>query len=237
MVKLLGVPLTAYEQLQPSQYNRFALVDSQPSHNPLFAAYTYDLIIDHHPLIPDTKAAFVDIREQYGANSSIMTEYLRQAKVKPSLKLATALYYAIKTDTRNFERQTTEADIRAFHFLFRYARQALVRRIEIAELTLEMLDYFQIGLLRRRQRQERVYCFLGQVPNPDILVILADFFLRVVEISWSVVAGIYEDRLIVIFRNNGIHKNAGRLAQAAFGNLGSAGGHTSSAGPKCRLPT
>lgn len=229
MVKLLTIPLAPFQQLQPEQFTKFALVDSQPSHNPLFGNFKYDLIIDHHPLVNETKARFVDIRPEYGANSSIMTEYLRQAKIKPSLKLATALYYAIKTDTRNFERQTTEADIRAFHFLFRYARQALVRRIEIAELTLEMLDLFSLGLLRRRQRQDRIYCFLGEVPNPDILVILADFFLRVVEISWSIVAGLYQGKLIVIFRNDGIHKNAGRLASLAFSRLGSAGGHTSSA--------
>lgn len=229
MVKLLTIPLVPFDQLQPEQFTKFALVDSQPSHNPLFARFTYDLIIDHHPLVNETKARFLDIRPEYGANSSIMTEYLRQAKIKPSLKLATALYYAIKTDTRNFERQTTEADIRAFHFLFKYARQALVRRIEIAELTLEMLDFFHLGLSRRRQKQDRIYCFLGEVPNPDILVILADFFLRVVEISWSIVAGLYQGKLIIIFRNDGIHKNAGHLASQAFGRLGSAGGHTSSA--------
>ncbi len=67
------------------------------------------------------------------------------------------------------------------------------------------------------------------MPNPDILVILAEFFLRVIEITWSIVGGVYENRLIVIFRNDGIRKNAGNLAARAFGKLGSAGGHVSSA--------
>ena len=64
---------------------------------------------------------------------------------------------------------------------------------------------------------------------PDILVILADFFLRAGEISWTVVGGIYQDKLVVIFRNDGLRKNAGRLAVKAFGKLGSAGGHAASA--------
>ena len=41
--------------------------------------------------------------------------------------------------------------------------------------------------------------------------------------------GIYQDKLIVIFRNDALRKNAGRLAVQAFGKLGSAGGHAASA--------
>ncbi len=229
MVRLLEIPLTPFDQINRADFNRFALVDSQPGHNPLFADFTFDVIIDHHPLLPQSRAPFLDVRAGYGSNSTIMTEYLRQAKIKPSMKLATALSYAIKTDTHNFERPTIEADIRAFHYLFRYARHPLLRRIEIAELTLEMLHYFQLGLNRQQRRRERIYCYVGRVPNPDILVILAEFFLRVIEITWSFVGGIYENRLIVIFRNDGIRKNAGHLAAKAFGHLGSAGGHASSA--------
>lgn len=229
MVRLLEIPLVAFNRITFEDFNRFALVDSQPGHNPLFANFPYDVIIDHHPLLPQTKAEFLDVRSGYGSNSTIMTEYLRQAKIKPSMKLATALSYAIKTDTHNFEHPAMEADIRAFHYLFRYTRHPLLRRIEIAELTVEMLHYFQLGLNRLQRRRERIYCFVGRVPNPDILVMLADFFLRVIAINWSFVAGVYENRLIVIFRNDGIRKNAGQLAAKAFGRLGSAGGHAVSA--------
>jgi len=104
-----------------------------------------------------------------------------------------------------------------------------VRRLEYAELSLPMLQYLQQALRRYRVRGNRLYTFLGTVSNPDILVTLADIFLRVEEVSWSIVGGIYEDRLVIIFRNDGLRKNAGRLAQAAFGKLGSAGGHATSA--------
>jgi nanoRNase/pAp phosphatase (c-di-AMP/oligoRNAs hydrolase) len=229
MVRLLEIPLVPYEKINPEEFSRKALVDGQPAHHERFADKVYDLIIDHHPLHPQTQAPFLDIRPEYGATATILTEYLRDAKIKPSLKLATALFYAIKTDTANFESQSIEADVRAFHFLFRYTRRALVRRIEIAELTLEMLKYFRRGLGRWQIRHDRLYSFVGSVPTPDLLVMLAEFFLRVVEISWSIVGGIYQDHLIVIFRNDGLRKNAGRLAGKAFGKLGSAGGHTSSA--------
>jgi nanoRNase/pAp phosphatase (c-di-AMP/oligoRNAs hydrolase) len=229
MVRLLSIPTVPYDQVDFEKFNRKAIVDSQPAHHPNFAGHTYDLIIDHHPHLEDSKATVVDIRPRYGATATIMTEYLRAARIKPSLKLATALYYAIKTDTNNFERPAIEADVRAFHYLFAFTRKPLVRRLEFAELNLNMLNYFQAGLKRFRRRGNRLFTFLGQVPTPDIMVIMADFFLRIEEIAWTIVGGIYEDKLIVIFRNDGLGKNAGRLATKAFGKLGSAGGHAASA--------
>jgi nanoRNase/pAp phosphatase (c-di-AMP/oligoRNAs hydrolase) len=100
-----------------------------------------------------------------------------------------------------------------------------VRRLEFAEFNIPMLGYFQQALNRFRIRHNRLYAFLGPVSTPDILVILADFFLRAGEI----VGGIYQDKLVVIFRNDALRKNAGRLASRAFGKLGSAGGHAASA--------
>ncbi len=229
MVQLLGISLTALAELNPNDFNRKALVDSQPSHNELLGVYCYDVIIDHHPRASETKGKLVDIRPEYGATSTIMTEYLREAHIKPSLKLATALYYGIKTDTANFERPAVEADVRAFHYLFGFTRRPLVRRLEFAEFNIPMLGYFQQALNRFRVRHNRLYAFLGRVDTPDILVILADFFLRAGELSWTIVGGIYRDTLVVIFRNDGLRKNAGRLASRAFGKLGSAGGHAASA--------
>jgi nanoRNase/pAp phosphatase (c-di-AMP/oligoRNAs hydrolase) len=229
MVKLLSIGLTPLQEIDLEDYNCKALVDNQPCHHELLREYDYDVIIDHHPRDPETKARLVDIRPGYGATSTIMTEYLREARIKPSLKLATALYYGIKTDTSNFERPATEADVRAFHYLFGFTRKPLVRRLEYAEFNIPMLGYFQQALNRFRIRHNRLYAFLGPVSTPDILVILADFFLRAGEISWTIVGGIYQDKLVVIFRNDGLRKNAGRLALQAFGKLGSAGGHAASA--------
>jgi len=229
LVKLLGITLSPIEKIHPEDFPRKALVDSQPGHHEIFASFLFDAVIDHHPRLPDTRGRFVDIRAEYGATSTIMTEYLREARIRPSLKLATALYYGIKTDTANFERPSVEADMRAFHYLFEFTRRPLVRRLEFAEFNLPMLRYFQVALNRYCIRHNRIYAFLGEVAAPDILVILADFFVRAGEICWTIVGGIYEDRLVVIFRNDGLRKNAGRLALTAFGRLGSAGGHLASA--------
>lgn len=80
-----------------------------------------------------------------------------------------------------------------------------------------------------RRRKGKIFAYLGNVPNPDVLVLIADFFMRLNTVSWTVVSGRYDRKLVIVFRNDGIRKNAGKLAQDSFGHFGSAGGHKSMA--------
>jgi nanoRNase/pAp phosphatase (c-di-AMP/oligoRNAs hydrolase) len=224
MLKLLGVSVIPHTDIDLLQYSKMVIVDSQPSHNEFMNQLSPHAIIDHHP---DTgaKAPFLDIRPSYGATASILTEYLRAARIKPSVKLATGLYHAIKTDTNAFKGQTVIEDVRAFQYLFRYINIHLARKIEQADLRLDFLKYFKTALQTMRLRKGRVFVHLGPVVNPDICVIIADFFMRIVSVTWSIVSGTCDKKLIVIFRNDGIRKNAGNVAKKGFGQFGSAGGH------------
>ncbi|MGB5157821.1 MAG: DHH family phosphoesterase [Desulfobacterales bacterium] len=228
MIRLLSVNLVHINQIDKKKYSRFVIVDSQPNHNDVFSRFRFNVIIDHHP---DTnyKAEYEDIRPDYGATASMMTEYLRAAKIKPSYKLATALYYAIKTDTSDFERKALVEDVKAFQFVFRYANMHIAKKIEQAELNFDFLMYFKRALENMKKRKGKIFVHAGIVANPDICVLLADFFMKISYIKWSIVSGIYNDILVVILRNDGLRKNAGDVAQEAFGNLGSAGGHKSMA--------
>ena len=228
MIRLLGVDLTNISNVNKSDFSRFIMVDSQPDHNEGFSGINPDVIIDHHPET-GAQASFIDIRPQYGAASSILTEYLRAAKIKPSSKLATGLFFAIKTDTNNFVRQTSLEDIRAFQFLFRYVNIHLVQKIEHVDLRMDFLKYFKKALMTKYIRKGRVHVNLGNIEAPDICVLIADFFMRVNSVKWSIVSGIYEKKLIVVFRNDGSCRNAGVVAKKSFGAIGSAGGHKSMA--------
>lgn len=224
MKRLLGAALVPFSEINVDQFSRIVVVDSQPDHSELMVSLSPHVIIDHHP---DTgvKAPFLDIRPNYGATATIMTEYLRAARIKPSVKLATGLFHAIKTDTNDFKRQTLIEDVLAFQYLFRFANIHLARKIEQADLRLDFLKYFKTALHTMRLRKSRVFVHLGAVVNPDICVIIADFFMRISSVTWSIVSGTYNRKLIVIFRNDGIRKNAGNVAKESFGHIGSAGGH------------
>ena len=74
-----------------------------------------------------------------------------------------------------------------------------------------------------------IYSHLRRIPHADICVQVADFFTRIHGVPWIVVSGIAGNELIIIFRNDGFQKDAGRLAKLAFGGLGLAGGHEGAA--------
>ena len=224
MIRLLGVKLIPFSEIDVDQFSRFVIVDSQPNHNGAMMGITPSVIIDHHP---DTKpeAAFVDVRPNYGANATIMTEYLRAGRIKPSAKLATGLWLGIKTDTSDFTGRTQIEDVRAFQYLFRHANIHLARKIEQADLRKDYLKYFRTALQSMRLRKGRAHVHLGSVANPDVCVIIADFFMRIDTINWSIVSGLCDRKLTIIFRNDGIRRNAGTVAWESFGHLGSAGGH------------
>jgi nanoRNase/pAp phosphatase (c-di-AMP/oligoRNAs hydrolase) len=224
MIRLLGLKLAFVDEIDPKKFERTVMVDSQPNHHDAFKRFTPHVIIDHHPE-SGVKAAYTDIRPKYGATATIMTEYLRAARIKPSAKLASALLHAIKTDTSNFERQTLIEDLKAFQYLFRHANTQFARRIEQTDLRIDFLKYFKIALSGMRLRGRRVFAHLGPVVHADVCVLIADFFMRIASIDWSIVSGICEDKLVVVVRNDGIRKNAGELVKKSFGHLGSAGGH------------
>jgi len=229
MIRLIGAPLLPIKSVDPRGFNRIVMVDSQPDHHKDLAVFEPQVIIDHHPISDTSKAPFMDIRPNYGATASILVEYLRAAKIKPSAKLATGLYYAIKTDTSNFERQTQMEDLNAFQYIFKRANIHMARRIEQAEMRMDFLKFFKRAIEERRVRKDRLHVHLGRVTHPDICVQIADFFMHVDSVKWSIVSGVHQNNLVVIFRNDGVRKNAGLNAKKSFGRWGSAGGHKSAA--------
>ncbi|HFB83666.1 phosphoethanolamine methyltransferase [Thermosulfuriphilus ammonigenes] len=229
MVQLLKIPLVKLRSLKVADFSKKILVDSQPPHFPEFSAIEYDAVIDHHPLTTGWQAPFVDIRPEYGAVSSMMTEYLKAAGIKPSVALATALFYGIKVDTRNFEKQATVHDVLSFQYLFKRINRHLVHKIEASDIRRSELKYFRTAFDVMKIYKSRIFAHLGKVHNPDILVVVADFFNHVHDIGWVFVSGEYKEKLVVIIRCDGYRKNAGSLAKRAFGQLGTAGGHRESA--------
>jgi nanoRNase/pAp phosphatase (c-di-AMP/oligoRNAs hydrolase) len=133
--------------------------------------------------------------------------------VNISERTATAMLYAIKSDTLFFARHTNRVDLEAFTFLYPLADAALIRKMEGAEITLERLEYVtragQNGLLR----------------DQDFIPYTADFFLQLEDVKWTIIAGVVGQTLIVSVRNLGYSRNAGEFVKRWFADIGSAGGH------------
>ena len=233
MIRYLRIPTRRLIPNLMAQYDRFALVDSQPQHNPAFSDVEFSIVIDHHPVSEEhpVQAPYVDVRPKYGATCTILTEYLYNLDIRPAKLLATALLYGIKTDTQDFERDFLDADIAAFKYLNKFADQNLMKRIVRSEFHLDWVRYFSRAFynMRRLGENSGLVAHMGKVENPDILVIVADFFMRIHGVPWVVISGEYDDQLVAIFRGDGLRKDMGKFASQLFGEMGSAGGHKSAA--------
>src|SRR5712671_6524893 len=224
MVNLLDIHVEAITHESLKEYDRIAMVDVQPHY---FGGLIdrVDLVIDHHPEQPGYAAVFKDIRPDYGSTSTILTEHLRAVDVNISERTAAAMLYAIKSDTLFFNRQTNRVDLEAFSYLYPLADAALVRKMEGAEITLERLDYV-LKAFRSGALADQVFCaFIGPSPREDFIPYVADFFLQVEDVKWTVVAGVVNDTLVISVRNLGYSKNAGEFVRRFFADIGSAGGH------------
>ena len=215
------------EQITPASfeaYDRVATVDVQPHY---FGGLLdrADLVIDHHPEQPGYSAVFKDIRADYGSTSTILTEHLRAVDVNISERTATAMLYAIKSDTLFFARHTNRVDLEAFTFLYPLADAALIRKMEGAEITLERLEYVNRASRTGILRDQVFSAFVGEAQREDFIPYTADFFLQLEDVKWTIVAGIVGQLLIVSVRNLGYSRNAGEFVKRWFADIGSAGGH------------
>ena len=230
LILAMRINIQLINHIDLTSFRLIALVDAQPSFlSGVLSFLRPHIVFDHHPREGDWQAPLEDIRPNYGALSSMMTEYLLGAGIKISRRLHTALLYGIKTDTDNFDRDTIAEDINAYTYHTKYADMRLIRRIELNQTPGRYLKYFDHALHHMNNFRGRRVCFLGKVESPDVCVQVADFYLRLIGTYYVVVSGIVGDRLIIIFRGDGYRQNCGALAQKAFGLYGSGGGHRSAA--------
>jgi nanoRNase/pAp phosphatase (c-di-AMP/oligoRNAs hydrolase) len=224
MVNLLDLHVELITPEMLKDFDRIAMVDVQPHY---FGDLIdrVDLVIDHHPEQPGYTAVFKDIRPDYGSTSTILTEHLRAVDVNISERTATAMLYAIKSDTLFFNRQTNRVDLEAFSYLYPLADAAMIRKMEGAEITLERLDYV-MKAYKGGALADQVFCaFIGASAREDFIPYVADFFLQLEDVKWTVIAGIVNDALVISVRNLGYTKNAGEFVRRFFADIGSAGGH------------
>jgi nanoRNase/pAp phosphatase (c-di-AMP/oligoRNAs hydrolase) len=224
MADLLDIQVETLTPDEFAGFDRIATVDVQPHY---FGGLLprVDLVVDHHPEQAGYTAVFKDIRADYGSTCTILTEHLRAVDVNISERTATAMLYAIKSDTLFFARQTNRIDLEAFTFLYPLSDPALIRKMEGADITLERLEHVTRALATSRFRKQVFSAFLGEVAREDFVPYTADFLLQVEDVKWTIVSGVIGGQLIVSVRNLGYSRNAGEFVKATFGGLGSAGGH------------
>jgi len=234
----LNIELVPVSEVRFGPDVQVALVDTQPgrSNNSMPDGVVPMVVIDHHPAYAQYPGVpFLDLREDYGATSTILTEYLRESKLDLEPKIATALFYGIAAETQDLGREATAADIEASHFLYPYTNKRRLAKIENARVPREYFRVFRDAIDHAALYDHKVVVsLLGDVQYPDMVAEVADFLLRLDGAEWSAAIGAFNGCLYCSIRTTDRDTNAGDLLQQVLGAK-SAGGHDMIAGGRVPL--
>jgi nanoRNase/pAp phosphatase (c-di-AMP/oligoRNAs hydrolase) len=235
MAKELGMSLTPLEIVDLADFQTICMVDTQPGtgNNSLPADASVDLVIDHHPLRESTKTCrWIDVRDDYGVTATILYEYLLAQEVSISAKLATAIFYAIKSDTQDLGREANRPDREAYLRLFPLTSKRLLYLITNPR---QPIEYFRT--IRRTLDNAKIYgnvivVNMEEVMFPELIAEMADFMLKLETIEAVLCMGVYGDDLVLSLRTARQNVNCGEIIKKIVAGYGLAGGHALMAGGK-----
>jgi nanoRNase/pAp phosphatase (c-di-AMP/oligoRNAs hydrolase) len=238
-VNLLDIDLrtfesTTVENRQPDSL--LAFVDhSIPGENNTVPPDTdVDIVIDHHPA-GDIDARFVDHREELGAAATILTEYVRTLDVELDSDLATALLFAIRSDTLDFLRGATQLEYDAAGYLHADADQEMLRQLSSPSVSGGTLDAISTAIDNRVTNGAVLISHVGRTTERDALPQAVDYLVRLEGVQTAIVFGLVNDSIQISARSPDARVNVGTVLNEAFEDVGSGGGHHDMAGGEIPL--
>jgi nanoRNase/pAp phosphatase (c-di-AMP/oligoRNAs hydrolase) len=239
MVAVLGLDHVEVSRIDLDAYPLIALVDTQPEtgNNSLPPGHRVDIVIDHHPRRPPSlRAPWCDVREDYGASCTIVYSYLRERKVALTPKVATALLYAIKSETRDLGRESSQHEFEAYAELLRLVDFAQLYSIAEPKVPAAHFAALDRALRAAEVRGPLVSANLGTLSYPDLVAEIADLLLPFDAAHWVLCVGQHVGAVYLSMRTDVEHAHAGQLIRGIVDGRGAAGGHGQIAGGRLHRP-
>ncbi len=233
LVRYLGLNLRDIHTMEFESYDLIAMVDAQPGpgNHSLPSGILPDIVFDHHPFKKLTReVSFSDVRRDYGSCCTILSEYLKLAKITPDVPLATALLYGIRSDTQDLGREAVQADIEAFEWVYPPANKRMLSSIQRGSVPMGYFQLLSVALTNARIYDKAIVTCLGPVDNPDMIGEVADLFLREEQTCWTLCMGCYEGKILMSVRTSDENGQAGEVIKKVVSRRGTGGGHQTYAG-------
>jgi nanoRNase/pAp phosphatase (c-di-AMP/oligoRNAs hydrolase) len=190
-------------------------------------------VIDHHPLRGRTRSVrFRDVRPRVAACASIAASYLREQQVEASSRLATALVYAIRTETRGAQARHSGLDRSVLRWLYDSANPTWLAEIETARLTRAYYGDLALSLQSTVLYGDAAFCLLPRASGPEIVGEVADLLIRCEGVSRVLCGALFSGDVLVSVRTEPGGRNAAHLLRKALHGIGWGGGHRHRAGGK-----
>ena len=235
MARELEIPISPLELINLQEYPVICMLDTQPGtgNNSLPPGNRIDIIVDHHPRRPNGDAGkWVDIREEYGVTATILYEYLLSQGITINSTLATALFYAIKSETQDLGREANLPDREAYLKLFPLANKRIIFLITHPKLPVEYFMMMNSALRHTLIYDTLLVSNLYEISFPEVVAEMADFLIRLDGIESSFCMGHYAGSMILSIRTTRSDLGLGNMIRRIVADLGTGGGHGMTAGGK-----
>ncbi|ACL06386.1 Pyrophosphatase [Desulfatibacillum aliphaticivorans] len=232
MMQLLDIKTTPFALIDLQGFDKIIMVDSLPGGGNVSLPEDVKVhaVFDHHgeaDFLPDS--CFKEVHTQIGATSTLVAHYLFAAQCPLSLKLATALFYGIKTDTQDMAMDVLPEDLVAYRRLFELIEHRLLAQIEHPPRNIDFFRTLYRASASFSESAKVGLVNLGRVNTPDHVAEMADLFHSLEESEYTVSCAFYEDGLFFSIRCKK-NRNAGTLAKKIAGAFGCSGGGHERAG-------
>lgn len=239
MVRKLKIRMKQIHRIHFDRYDRIALVDTQPGsgNHSLPPAVGCHMVIDHHQHRHFYKVDLVVIEPNIGAAATILVEWLKQGQIDIPPDLATALAYAIGSETQNLGREATQRDVQAYLSVYVKSNIRKLAQIIRPKLPHSYYKILAVTLKHAVTYRNLICAHLGEVSAPEMVAEMADFLLRHRQISWAFCTGRYKKNLILSLRSSNRQARAGKIIGYLVSNPQNVGGHGMIAGGYIPLET
>ncbi len=242
MVSKLKIPMKQINRIRFASYSRVAVVDTQPvaGNNSLPAEVPCHIVIDHHPRRANLKADLVLVSPEIGATATILVEWLEESQLAIPADLATALTYAISSETQDLGREADKRDVQAYLKVFTKSSMRKLAKIFHPSLPRAYFIMVAKALNKAKSFRNLICAHLGEISTPEIVAEMADFLLRHQRIGWSLCTGRFGDDLIISLRASNPKAKAGKFVRQLISRqikapLNKVGGHDMTAGGRIPL--
>jgi nanoRNase/pAp phosphatase (c-di-AMP/oligoRNAs hydrolase) len=210
-------------------------------------------VVDHHPG-DGTGEVFTDVRTEYGATSSILSEYFEEigaspvapdqhaSEVKSEFTLpsdvASGLLYGILTDTNDLTRGAAAADFGAAAYLYGGVDEELIDRVANPSVSADVLETKARAIAGRQVRGSFAVSDVGTLSNADALPQAADELVCLEGVTAVVVCGEVDGVVHLSGRSRDDRVHMGRVVENVVAEWPAAdgGGHARMGGGQIPQP-
>lgn len=191
-------------------------------------------VIDHHQYTGNLPR-LAEVRSYQASCATVVWDMLRQENypINKDLRLSTALYYGLMTDSNNFSELHHPLDMDMRDDIA-YS-ESFITKFKNSNISQEELRIAGIALLGSEYYSDNHYSIVKTDPcDPNVLGIISDMLLEVEDVYCCLVYSIHEGGIKLSVRSCVKEVKANELAAFICNGVGNGGGHKVKAGGSIR---